>query len=208
MAALWCPGAQLVTSVKGPGAVKSTLNLWLLECWTQVQLFPSSQPEEKLPGRRATWCRPPAPRPAWQTQVFTLYLFWEMWKHQCCTCSSKTYRSSWYSLIPEFICTGLFALDIYKQSSYNIYIYFHKLSKQSPPLQLVYKPWLMRSPSNKNHRLLLQLLQVQHHDPAAGRRGELLHLLESTRSQHWTKHIIVIVFAIVVIVSLNLSSSF
>ena len=34
------------------------------------------------------------------------------------------------------------ALDIYKQSSYNIYIYFHKLSKQSLPLQVVYKPWL------------------------------------------------------------------
>ena len=32
------------------------------------------------------------------------------------------------------------ALDIYKQSSYNIYIYFHKLSKQSLPLQVVYKP--------------------------------------------------------------------
>ena len=88
MAALWCPGAQLLTSVKGPGAVKSNLNLWLLECWTQVQLVPPSQPEEKLPGRRATWCRPPAPRPAWQTQVFTSYLFWEMWKHQCCRRSS------------------------------------------------------------------------------------------------------------------------
>ena len=28
------------------------------------------------------------------------------------------------------------ALDIYKQSSYNIYIYFHKLAKQSLPLPL------------------------------------------------------------------------
>ena len=32
------------------------------------------------------------------------------------------------------------ALDIYKQSSYNIYIYFHKLSKQPLPLQVAYKP--------------------------------------------------------------------
>ena len=45
-------------------------------------------------------------------------------------------------LVTDLFVSFSVALDIYKESYYNIYVDFHKLSKQSLPLQVVHKPLL------------------------------------------------------------------